>query len=125
VARASFGASKIVVIDIRPKRLEEARRFGATDAIDSAQTNPVDAVRGLLPAGADHVFDFVGLKTVAEQGLEMLAVGGGLYLVGVARPDRLMIASLRYLDTFVKIDSAWLFSERLLYVDWIDERPLS
>jgi ketosteroid isomerase-like protein len=27
---------------------------------------------------------------------------------------RLMIASLRYLDTFVKIDGAWLFSERRL-----------
>jgi SnoaL-like domain len=38
---------------------------------------------------------------------------------------RLMIASLRYLDTFVKVEGAWLFSERLLYVDWIDERPLS
>jgi S-(hydroxymethyl)glutathione dehydrogenase / alcohol dehydrogenase len=81
------GASKIVVIDIQPKRLDEARRFGATDVIDSAHTNPVDAVRSLLPAGADHVFDFVGLKAVAEQGLEMLGIGGGLYLVGVARPD--------------------------------------
>jgi hypothetical protein len=37
---------------------------------------------------------------------------------------RLMVASLRYLDTFVK-DSTWLFSERLLYVDWVDERALS
>ena len=81
------GASKIVVIDIQAKRLEEARRFGATDVIDSTHTNPVETVRGLLPAGADHVFDFVGLKAVAEQGLEMLAAGGGLYLVGVARPD--------------------------------------
>ena len=38
---------------------------------------------------------------------------------------RLMIASLRYLDTFVKSEGGWLFSERLLYVDWVDERPLS
>ena len=38
---------------------------------------------------------------------------------------RLMVASLRYDDTFVKIDGAWLFSERRLYVDWIDERSLS
>ena len=38
---------------------------------------------------------------------------------------RLMLASLRYLDTFVKIDGAWLFAERLLYVDWLDERALS
>ncbi|KAF5406932.1 MAG: SnoaL-like domain protein [Candidatus Udaeobacter sp.] len=38
---------------------------------------------------------------------------------------RLMLASLRYLDTFVKIDGAWLFSERRLYVDWMEERALS
>ena len=38
---------------------------------------------------------------------------------------RLMVASLRYLDTFVKTDGAWLFSERLLYVDWVDERALA
>jgi hypothetical protein len=37
----------------------------------------------------------------------------------------LMLASLRYLDTFVKLDGAWLFSERLLYVDWLEERALS
>jgi hypothetical protein len=36
-----------------------------------------------------------------------------------------MLASLRYLDTFVKIDGAWLFSERLLCVDWLEERALS
>ncbi|MGB9332934.1 MAG: nuclear transport factor 2 family protein [Steroidobacteraceae bacterium] len=37
----------------------------------------------------------------------------------------LMVASLRYNDTFVKMDGAWLFAERLLYVDWVDERVLS
>ena len=38
---------------------------------------------------------------------------------------RLMLASLRYLDTFVKVDGDWLFAERLLYVDWMEERSLS
>jgi hypothetical protein len=37
----------------------------------------------------------------------------------------LMVASLRYNDTFVKLHGAWLFAERLLYVDWLDERVLS
>jgi hypothetical protein len=37
----------------------------------------------------------------------------------------LMLASLRYLDTFVKLEGAWLFAERLLYVDWTEERALS
>jgi S-(hydroxymethyl)glutathione dehydrogenase/alcohol dehydrogenase len=81
------GASKIVVIDIQQTRLDAARRFGATDVVDSTKSKPVEAVRGLLPGGADHVFDFVGLKLVAEEGLAMLGVGGGLYLVGVSKPD--------------------------------------
>jgi hypothetical protein len=38
---------------------------------------------------------------------------------------RLMIAALRYYDTFVKMDGSWLFAECLLYVDWIEERVLS
>src|SRR4029077_20398312 len=81
------GASKIIVIDIQAKRLDEARRFGATDIIDSSKIQSVEVVRGLLPEGADHVFDFVGLKSVAEQGLAMLGVGGGLYLIGVGKPE--------------------------------------
>ena len=38
---------------------------------------------------------------------------------------RLMVASLRYLDTFVKQNGGWLFAERRLYVDWMEERALS
>jgi hypothetical protein len=36
-----------------------------------------------------------------------------------------MIAALRYYDTFVKMDGSWLFAERKLYVDWLEERALS
>ena len=35
----------------------------------------------------------------------------------------LMIASIRYLDTFVKQGGAWRFAERRLMVDWTDTRP--
>src|ERR1700738_3504076 len=37
----------------------------------------------------------------------------------------LMIATLRYNDSFFKTNGEWLFSERLLYVDWIEERALA
>lgn len=36
-----------------------------------------------------------------------------------------MIAALRYADTFVKMDGIWLFAERLLYVDRLEERAMS
>jgi ketosteroid isomerase-like protein len=35
----------------------------------------------------------------------------------------MMIASIRYLDEFVKQDGQWLFAERRLLVDWTDTRP--
>jgi hypothetical protein len=41
------------------------------------------------------------------------------------RNRHLMIAALRYMDTFVKRDGAWLFEERKLYVDWLEQRTLS
>ena len=37
---------------------------------------------------------------------------------------KLMIASLRYRDTFVKEDAAWRFGERRLYVDWTETRTV-
>jgi SnoaL-like domain len=37
----------------------------------------------------------------------------------------LMIASIRYLDEFVKRDAAWFFAERRLMVDWTETRQLT
>ena len=47
------------------------------------------------------------------------------HLTGEGEKRQLMIAALRYYDTFLKVDGAWLFAERLLYVDWIEERAMS
>jgi hypothetical protein len=36
---------------------------------------------------------------------------------------KIMIASLRYLDRFVKLEGAWYFEERKLILDWSETRP--
>jgi len=38
---------------------------------------------------------------------------------------KIMIASLRYLDTFTKIGDAWFFAERNLILDWSETRSLN
>jgi hypothetical protein len=38
---------------------------------------------------------------------------------------KIMVASLRYLDTFAKIDGRWYFAERKLILDWSETRPSS
>ena len=37
----------------------------------------------------------------------------------------IMIASLRYLDTFTKIDGRWYFAERKLILDWSETRAMA
>ncbi len=77
------GASPIIVIDVAAAKLDKARAFGATHTVNSAEEDPVAAVKEITGGGADHVFDFVGIGKVQEQGIAMLGKGGGLYLVGV------------------------------------------
>ncbi|QEA27424.1 Zn-dependent alcohol dehydrogenase [Microbacterium sp. CBA3102] len=80
------GATTIIAVDIADDKLAKAKEFGATHAVNSTEVDPVAAVHEITGNGADAVFDFVGTKTVAEQGLEMAAPGGGLYLIGVIDP---------------------------------------
>jgi len=88
------GASRIIAVDVEEQRLEAATRFGATHVINSAKVNSVEAVHELLPNGVDSVFDFVGLNEVTTQALEMLTVGGALYLIGVSSPDSQITVNL-------------------------------
>lgn len=88
------GAAKIIVVDINDGKLELAKRFGATDLVNSTLVDPVAAVRELTGDGADHVFDIVGKPQVTEQSLAMLGIGGGLYLIGVASPEAAVPVSI-------------------------------
>ena len=76
----------------------------------------------------DATMHFVGQSTIFTLDADR-ATGEAYCLAHHVMADagkrRLMIASLRYLDTFAKIDEVWLFAERLLYVDWLEERALS
>jgi ketosteroid isomerase-like protein len=82
-----------------------------------ADLNKYDATMHFV--GQSTIFTLTGNRATGEAYTlaHHLTIDGG--------KRRLMIAALRYLDTFVKIDGAWLFAERLLYVDWIEERILA
>jgi SnoaL-like domain len=72
----------------------------------------------------EETMHFNGQSTVDldgdEASGESYCIAYHLYTEGGTR--KLMIAWLRYLDEFVKVDGAWLFAERELYVDWIETR---
>ena len=104
--------------------------LNAKDLTPSQELNTREA---LAPVFADlNKYDatthFVGQSTIFTLTDER-ATGEAYCLAHHVTVDgekrRLMVASLRYQDTFVKKDGVWLFAERLLYVDWLEERPLS
>ena len=103
------------------------------NAKDPKPSQELHSREALAPVFADlNKYDatthFVGQSTIftltSERGTgEAYTLAHHITVTGESR--RLMLASLRYNDTFVKVDGAWLFAERLLYVDWVDERALS
>jgi hypothetical protein len=103
------------------------------NARDATPSQELHSREALAPVFADlnkyaATMHFVGQSTILslrdDRGTgEVYCLAHHLTVDGGKR--RLMIAALRYYDTFVKIDDAWLFAERLLYVDWLEERALS
>ena len=103
------------------------------NAKDPTPSQELNSREALAPVFAelnkyDSTTHFIGQSTVftltADRATgEAYCLAHHITVEGAKR--RLMLASLRYLDPYVKIDGAWLFAERLLYVDWLEERALS
>ena len=70
---------------------------------------------------------FNGQSTVTldgDQGTgESYTIAHHLYTEDGTR--KIMIASLRYLDSFAKIDGRWYFAERKLILDWSETRSVT
>ncbi len=77
------GAARIIAIDIRPEKTALASKMGATDMLDVDHVDAVEALRELLPNGADYVFDAIGLTSTTEQAIQMLGLGGAAVVVGL------------------------------------------
>ena len=103
------------------------------DAKNPTPSQELHSRDALAPVFADlnkyqATMHFVGQSTISSLA-ENHATGQAYCLAHHLTVDgdhrRLMIATLRYHDTFAKVDSARLFAERRLFVDWLEERTLS
>jgi S-(hydroxymethyl)glutathione dehydrogenase/alcohol dehydrogenase len=76
------GAARVVALDVFAGKLDMARRFGATDVLES-DDDAVAAVLELTGGGVDYAFDAVGMKQTAEQAFAVLRPGGTATLIGM------------------------------------------
>lgn len=93
------GASRIVVADLVPAKLDLAVRLGATETLLVVPGTDVAAgLCALVPEGLDFVFDAIGRTTTTEAAIAALGLGGAAVVVGLppagstARFDPLRLA---------------------------------
>ncbi|MEV7189074.1 S-(hydroxymethyl)mycothiol dehydrogenase [Kitasatospora sp. NPDC093102] len=103
------GAAKIIAVDIDDRKLETARRLGATHTVNSRTTDPVEAIRELTGGnGADVVVEAVGRPETYKQAFYARDLAGTVVLVGVPTPE--MTLELPLLDVFGRggaLKSSW------------------
>ena len=88
IAAASLaGARQVIAVDIDARKLEWAREFGATDTVNSADGDPVAAIRALTGGfGVDVAIEAVGRPEVFLQAFAARDLAGTLVQVGVPSP---------------------------------------
>jgi S-(hydroxymethyl)mycothiol dehydrogenase len=103
------GARKIIAVDVDDRKLEWAREFGATDVINSRESDPVEGIRDLTEGnGADVVIEAIGRPETYQQAFYARDLAGTVVLVGVPTPD--MRLELPLLDVFGRggsLKSSW------------------
>ena len=83
IARGA-GASPVIAADTDPKRLEDARRFGADEVILVEERKSLGrAVKLLTGGGADKALEFVGQASTVDAAVKSLRPGGVAVAVGV------------------------------------------
>src|SRR5436190_8135052 len=103
------GATAIIAVDVDPRKLVWAQRFGATHTVDASRTDAVTAIRELTGGfGADVVIEAVGRPETWKQAFYARDLAGTVVLVGVPTPE--MNVELPLLDVFGRggaIKSSW------------------
>jgi ketosteroid isomerase-like protein len=111
---------------------EDMRFIVFMDSRDPRPTQQIERRADLAPVfehlkSYEATTHFNGQSTIALDGDR--ATGESYCLahhVQVADGKRsLMVASIRYLDSFIKTNGKWLFSERKLMVDWTETRAIT
>ena len=77
------GCSQIIAIDLEDRKLELARRLGATTVLNPGREDIPESVRGLTDGrGADVAFEAVGITATVKTALENVRKGGTVTLIG-------------------------------------------
>lgn len=86
-AAKAAGCTRIIALDVDDIKLERAKQMGATDVVNSKNTDAVAAVQALTGGqGADVAFECVGFTEPITTAIQATRKGGAVTLVGNLSP---------------------------------------
>ncbi|MCH2117235.1 MAG: zinc-binding dehydrogenase [Pirellulales bacterium] len=95
--------ARVMAVDRGKAKVKRALQLGAHVAFDADQTDVVEAVRSETAGrGVDCVLDIVGLRETLSAGIDTLAVGGRLVIVGYT-PDEYPVSGKRMAQNELEI----------------------
>jgi S-(hydroxymethyl)mycothiol dehydrogenase len=104
------GAATIIAVDLDDRKLDGARRLGATHIVNGSEQDVVTAIQELTGGfGADVVIDAVGRPETWKQAFYARDLAGTVVLVGVPTPD-MTIPDIPLIDVFGRggaLKSSW------------------
>ena len=78
------GAKRIFAIDVTEEKLNLAKKLGATDLINSRQSDPVKVIKEFT-SGVDFAFEALGKEETIQQAWKTVGAFGQLTLVGLMK----------------------------------------
>ncbi len=125
----AFGASKVVVSDIKPFAREFAANHGASGTLDPTSPTVADDAAKLAPGGFEFVFEAAGVAPALDQAIRLSAPGATVVQVGTL-PDGTAVPVNALLTKELQYVGSWRFAnvfERVIEMvtsGRIDPRPL-
>lgn len=83
LAAVRMGAERIIAVGHHPERLEIARRFGATETVDSHGVDVAQRLIDSTKGGAGSVLEAVGAQSSMDMAFAVARPGGAVGFVGV------------------------------------------
>src|SRR5690242_7643392 len=97
---ALAGAGTIIAVDLDDRKLEGAKKLGATHTVNAGAGDVVEAIQALTGGfGADVVIEAVGRPETWKQAFYARDLAGTVVLVGVPTPD-MKVPDIPLIDVF-------------------------
>ncbi len=99
MALKAMGVSKIIAVDVMPKRLDKALELAATDVVNGREQDTVAEILRLTDGkGADLVIETAGTEITTRQAIQFAKKGSTIVLVGYSASGEMKLPMSLALD---------------------------